>query len=230
MLPTPLTVFAVIDVRVHRDLLVSALAADPRVRVVGTGAGSQATLAQVDFLRPAVVLIDCSAPDVFGIIRAVRALAGAPQIVLCSVAEDDDRLVAAMEAGAVAYVPIDSSIDSTVQVMEKTVRHELACPPRLASALVQRLSGLGTGMSPTALDQTLSIRERQVLRLVRDGLSNKEVAQQLHIADVTVKNHVHRLLMKLKVATRMQAVARVFAPSGTIGQFERRRRTDGGLK
>src|SRR5262249_43038538 len=114
-------------------------------------------------------------------------------------------IIECAEAGAAGYVSADASIDDVRMAIEGIARSELACSPRIAAQLFGRISERVDRWPVEA--RTLTSRERQVLDCLRQGQSNKEIAQTLNIAEPTVKNHVHHLLEKLDVTTRAQAVA-----------------------
>jgi two-component system nitrate/nitrite response regulator NarL len=131
-----------------------------------------------------------------------------------AVEEVTSEILHCAEAGAAGYVTEDASIDDLVAAIESIAREELLCSPRIAAKLFGRLSESADrrATDPYQL-RTLTSRERQVFDCIRLGHSNKEIARKLNIAEPTVKNHVHRLLEKLEVATRAQAAARSRVPT-----------------
>jgi two-component system nitrate/nitrite response regulator NarL len=119
-----------------------------------------------------------------------------------------DDVVAIVEAGVAGYVPKEASVADLVSTLECVSRGEMPCSPRVAAGLSRRIAELAPDLD--SLQRTsLTVRERQVLALVADDLSNKEIAQRLCIEVTTVKNHVHNMLEKLQVPTRHDAVALV---------------------
>src|SRR5262249_10913963 len=131
------------------------------------------------------------------------------RVIGFGVEEIEGEILACAEAGLAGYVPCDASLDDLVVRVESVLRGELLCTPRMAATLFHRLetqAGNGRG-EPQAV--ALTAREREVLRLIDGGLSNKEIAVRLRIEVSTVKNHVHKVLEKLNVTSRAQAAARL---------------------
>ena len=202
------SVLVVGDVRVHREGLALLLANDARLVVVGcvdVDAAASSRQADVE-----VVLVTAHAHvDLGRIARASRAA-----VVALGVPEAEEDVVALAEAGVFGFVERDATLDEVVADVESAARGDPSCPPRVAAALLNRLTLLAQrATEPT--DSTLTARERQVVELIDDGLSNKEIAQRLHIEVATVKNHVHNILEKLQVSRRGEAGARLRLVEGT---------------
>jgi len=205
--PGRITLVVISDVRLYREGVAAALARRDGIAVVGSAANCAADgLAEVSALRPDVVIVDMAMRDSLAGIRALATLAPATKIVVFAVDELESQIVPCAEAGVSGYVPCDASIDDLASTVESVVREESPCSPRIAATLFRRIAtlsaaaGAGTGA-------VLSARERQILMLIRGGLSNKEIAQKLAIEVATVKNHVHSVLGKLGVTTRAEAAA-----------------------
>jgi two-component system, NarL family, nitrate/nitrite response regulator NarL len=205
--PTPArdvaaAVFVVGDVRVHREGLALLLAHEGRLHVAGCSdstAASSSVPADVD-----VVLV---AADTRANVGRIAAASGAA-LVLLGVPDDEADVVAFAEAGVLGFVERGSTVDQLAAGIEAVARGETICPPRVAAALLSRLALLAQrrGEPP---DSALTARERQVVELIDDGLSNKEIAARLCIEVATVKNHVHNILEKLQVSRRGEAAARL---------------------
>ena len=119
------------------------------------------------------------------------------------------------EAGVAGFVPVEASLADLVATVEGVARGEFACSARIAGVLLRHVGNLALARtSPRALP-ALTARELEVLRLLDGRCSNKQIARQLGIEVATVKNHVHRLLEKLHVHRRMDAVATVKGRLGT---------------
>jgi DNA-binding NarL/FixJ family response regulator len=139
----------------------------------------------------------------------------AAKVLAFAVEEMTSDIFDCAEAGAAGYVTADASMDELVDAIERIGRGELVCSPRVAAQLFGRISERPARQTMDALhSKWLTSRERQVLDGIRRGHSNKEIAQSLHIAEPTVKNHVHHLLEKLEVTTRAQAAARASLTGG----------------
>jgi NarL family two-component system response regulator LiaR len=196
-------VLLVDDHAVVRQGLRAFLQLQPDVEVVGEAAGGAAAVAAASEHTPDVVLLDLVMPDGDGIV-ALRALAeavpGARVLVLTSFA-DDDRLFAAMQAGAAGYLLKDVEPDRLAEAIRDVHRGRPALHPDVAARLMRRAGGT----EEAVLAEPLTRREREVLQLVVEGLANKQIARRLLITEKTVKTHVSSILQKLGVQDRTQA-------------------------
>ncbi len=170
-------------------------------------------------LRAEVVVVDLAMRNGCDLVRGMRERLNGIALIGFGVNESEDEVIAFAEAGLTAYVSRDGSIDHLVEVIQSAVRGELICSPRIAGALFRRIGLMATQRERT--DLILTLREREVLRLIREDLGNKQIAERLQIAEATVKNHVHSLLEKLNVKRRAQA-ARATIPT-RVEPLERRR-------
>jgi two-component system, NarL family, nitrate/nitrite response regulator NarL len=203
---TPIRLLVLSHVRLYREGLAGWLEGRRSVEVAGSAEDCEAALAQTSLTSPDIVLIDMATPDALGIVAAITRSAPATKIVAFAVHEEDElQIVRCVESGASAFVTCESSVEDLITAIESVARDELLCSPRIAATLGRRLAALATGNEPLLDREALTSRERQVLGLIGDGLSNKEIGQHLSIAEATVKNHVHRVLKKLEVRTRNQA-------------------------
>lgn len=135
--------------------------------------------------------------------RVFRHRLGA-KLVALGIPETERDVVTYAEAGVSTYLAREGSLDELGSIVTAAARGEAVSPPRIVGALVERIAKLSEISREIA---TLTPRERQVLRLLDEGLSNKEIAGRLCIEPATVKNHVHRILKKLNVSSRTDAVA-----------------------
>jgi len=202
------SVLIVTDIRLYREGLAHILRREHGVGVVATVSAAEALRAVADS-RPAVALVDMATD---GALRTIRALAlGAPElkIVALAVQEAEGEVIACAEAGISGLVSRDASLDDLVETISSVARGEMVCSPRVAASLLRRVRTLAAERAREPLDPHLTARETQILRLIEEGLSNKEIARRLCIEVATVKHHVHNLLEKLGVSRRGEAVARV---------------------
>jgi len=206
------SVFIVAEVRLYREGLAESLSTCPRLSVVGIGASREDACERVPQLGPDVVLVDVATRESLTLIRDLRADALRCKVLAFAVDEVGADIIECAEAGAAGYVTADASVDDLVAAIEGIARAELVCSPRIAAQLFGRISERGERWSVAA--KILTTREREVLDCLRQGKSNKEIAQTLNIAEPTVKNHVHHLLEKLDVTTRAQAAARATFSDG----------------
>ena len=211
--PSPLGARVVIvsGLRLLRDGLAEALTHATGICVVAAVADAERARAAIVDHEPSLVLLDIELRDSLGLVRALHNAPRAPRIVVFAVSDSKDALLAYIEAGIDGYVPRDGSVADVVATVESVGRGETIVSPKLAASLFQRLADqrrrrAEPRVAPSAFDLTL--RERQILSLVEQGLTNKEIARSLGIELATVKNHVHHVLEKLQVSRRGQAVWR----------------------
>jgi two-component system nitrate/nitrite response regulator NarL len=206
-------VFIVAGVRLYRQGLASALDSDDRFRVVGTAVGLADALASMTRLdsRPAVVLLDIGIGPGLVSARHLRDVLPEVRLVALSLDEKDETVVALAEAGVAGFVTSDTSLDGLMATVECVAQGGAHCSPRATAALVRRLATLADGRPPESRGDQLTPREREIVALIDRGLSNKEIAGELHIELATVKNHVHSVLDKLQVRRRGAAAAAIRA-------------------
>jgi DNA-binding NarL/FixJ family response regulator len=213
-------IVVVADVRLYCEGLTAVLPA-ARVLVVGTAGSRDAAPAVIQATQPDAVLIDVTTPDALELMRQLRTDPPPVHIVAFGVADDLSAILACAEAGAAAYVPISAGVQELVMTLESVVAGEVRCPPRVAGELFRRASEWSRPAACTSSTEdvpVLTARQRQVLAMLRQSLSNKEIGQALHIAESTVKNHVHQLLDKLHVPNRAKAAACLPRPNHTAAR------------
>jgi DNA-binding NarL/FixJ family response regulator len=197
------------DHEIARAGMRTMLATEPGWRVVGEAAGGQEGVALCRRLEPDLVLMDVRMPDMDGI-AATRAILGEREdtrIIITTMYEDPDYLQRALEAGAVGFVLKDATRQTLIEAVGRALRGEYALHHDLASQLLRRLT-TDTLRAPRPGHQQLTPRELDVLRLLAQGLTNRQIGAQLYISTGTVKLHVERILAKLDVADRTQAAGR----------------------
>jgi two-component system nitrate/nitrite response regulator NarL len=152
--------------------------------------------------------------DALSLVRELVTSAGARVV---TVGLGAGAALACAEAGAVAALPSSASVDDLVDVFRSVIAGHAVFAPSVVAQLVGRVSAL-TSVRTRApeLPNRITNRELQVLELIDDGLSNKEIAARLHVELATVKNHVHRILNKLEVQRRSQAAAAFRATSSSV--------------
>jgi two-component system nitrate/nitrite response regulator NarL len=196
------------EVGVYRDGLARLLTRDRRFEVVGVAAGVKEALAALEEVGPDIVLLDMPAPAGANAVRALLAAAPQVKVVALAVPEVERDVLAFAEAGAAGYVAREGSMEDLVAVVESVSRGEVLCSPGIAATLLRRVGALARERANEPIDGRLTARELDVLRLIEEGRSNKEIARALSIALPTVKNHVHSILEKLNVHRRTEAAAR----------------------
>jgi DNA-binding NarL/FixJ family response regulator len=212
----PLRVMIVDDHPLVRSGVRQTVAA-PDIEVVGEASTAEEALARALELRPDVLLVDIDLPGMSGV-QLVRELAPRlpeTRILMLTVSAADRDLVAAFRSGAVGYLTKDLAPDALQRAIRGAYRGELAVTRRMAARLVGRLLNGGraerAAPDPDPDDRALeelSIREREILRLLAKGLTDREIAGSLTISPRTVENHVSSVIHKLGVRNRAEAAAR----------------------
>jgi DNA-binding NarL/FixJ family response regulator len=206
----------VAEIRLYREGLAEMLLGEPGLEVVATAAGADDAVPALRKELPDVVLLDMAPPDNAWLVRALAAAVPGTRVVALAVPESEDEVLACAEAGVVGYVTREGSVEDLVAAIESASRGEVLCSPRMAASLFQRVATLALERSPASIESRLTGRELEILDLIDQGLSNKEIARRLTIELSTVKNHVHNILEKLNVSRRAEAAARARAERGPI--------------
>jgi two-component system nitrate/nitrite response regulator NarL len=202
---TSLVVIA--PVRFYREGLAALFADHTGFEVVATAVAREDGLAHVRSSRPDVVLVALGAGAGAPLVRELVATAPGARVVMLGVTDDNPEVMPLAEAGVAGYVTTEASADEIVLVVESVARGEMPCSPRLAATLLQRVAALAQERSAPSALESLTVREHQIVELLGEGLSNKDIARSLQIEVATVKNHVHNILEKLNVERRAQAAA-----------------------
>jgi two-component system nitrate/nitrite response regulator NarL len=192
------------DVRFVRDALVALLDRSGKTKVVKAVGELDFEFEQAMALRPDIALIDTGLPDGLAAVRYTRQLAPQVRIVALALAEREEHVILWAEAGISSYIPRSAALQDLVHLLERSMRDEQACSPHIANRLMRRIA---SGFAPLrATEQaTLTHREMEIVRLVSEGMSNKEIANRLKIGLATTKSHVHNALGKLGMVRRSQA-------------------------
>lgn len=197
--------------RLYREALGSALAQAADIAVYGTAARLTDDIADGTLLGPDVALLDASIPEAAASVHVLHRVWPLARVVVLAASETEPGLVRLAEAGVGGFVLHDESVEQLAAAIYSVMRGEAPCPPRLAAALLQRLSALAAQVPDQAEEAGLTARELEIATLVAEGLSNKEIARRLHITLATVKNHVHSILNKLQVTRRADVGERLRA-------------------
>jgi len=194
--------------RLFREGLAHALSDMPEIEVVATASSPEEAAARMLELRPAIALVDIVGQDGTA---WVRALGDDIAVVALAVPENEAEIVALAEAGVAGYVTRDASLDELVAAIRSVAHGETLCSARVAATLFRRVAALAAERRSDEESRLprLTRREREIVDLIGEGLSNKEIARRLQIEFATVKNHVHHILEKLQVGRRAEAVARM---------------------
>ena len=198
------------DHAVFRHGLEQALGAEPDIEIVGEAEDGAGAAAQSIALTPDVVLMDVRMPGLTGVEATARIRAEQPdvKIVMLTGSDDEQDLFAALRAGATGYLLKEVSLDELADAVRAVHRGDGRIAPSMVASLMREFTVLSRRVEDDDADnesRRLTDREIEVLRLVARGMSNKEIATQLVIAENTVKNHVRNILEKLRLRSRTEA-------------------------
>ncbi len=196
-------VLVVDDHPIVRQGLVSVLGDEDDLEVVGEAGSGREAVARVQRLQPDVVLLDLEMPDIDGVAAIPQLLALRPGlgIVVFTAYDTDERVLGAVRAGARGYLLKGASAEEIARGIRSVHAGGSYLEPRVTSKLIAEVS------SPRRGGLVLSAREKEVLRLVADGLPTKQISASLSISERTVKFHVNSIFRKLGADNRAQAVA-----------------------
>ncbi|QKO23781.1 response regulator transcription factor [Rhodoferax sp. BAB1] len=215
MLPERTRILVVDDHTLFRRGLIALLSREPHFEVVGDAADAGEAQRRAQDLQPDLILLDNHLPGVRGVdaLPALREAAPKARVLMLTVSEDEQDLGTALKAGAAGYLLKTIEGDALATAIGRVMRGESVVAPEMTSKLVSAFQNGGAAPpaappapSPAqALLGQLSPRERDILRGIARGASNKEIGTELGIAETTVKIHVQHVLRKLDVSTRVQA-------------------------
>jgi two-component system nitrate/nitrite response regulator NarL len=200
--------FVLSDIRLLREGLVLALSKEPSVLALGSSDFSLSPTVIAE-LRPDIILLDAAKLGNLELSLSLRQVLPGSKIVAFAVADIDDDIIACAEAGVSGYVSCTGSIEDVVAAVHGAVSGQLHCTPRTSALLFRRMALPPARRSPVAGHEVLTQREREIVALLEQGLSNKEIGRFLRIGYATVKNHVHSILGKLQVRRRAEVSARI---------------------
>ncbi len=201
---SPIRVFVAEDHAIVRKGICALLTLEPGIEVVGEASNGREAVRGIERAQPDVVLMDLVMPEMDGIeaIRQVMARQPEARILVLTSFATDDKVFPAIKAGALGYLLKDSEPRDVVDAIRQVQRGESSLHPRIARKLMQELSR-PPEQPPTP--DPLTEREMEVLGLVAQGKSNREIADDLTITEGTVRVHVSSILGKLHLASRTQA-------------------------
>ncbi|MBU6533114.1 response regulator [Streptomyces mayonensis] len=206
---SPIRVFLLDDHEVVRRGVRDLLDGEPGIAVVGEAGTAEQALVRVPALRPHVAVLDVRLPDGdgVGVCRELRSRMPELACLMLTSFDDEEALLDSVMAGAAGYVLKQIQGSDLVNAVRTVAAGQSLLDPSAATRLMARLRGEQAGQQEEASDPLpgLTDREREILALIGEGLTNRQIGQRLYLAEKTVKNHISRLLAKLGVERRIQA-------------------------
>jgi NarL family two-component system response regulator LiaR len=201
---TPIRVLIADDHAIVRKGLCALLATEPGIEVVAEAEDGSQAVALVARTQPDVILMDLVMPGTDGLEATRNILAAQPQtrILVLTSFDGDDKVFPAIKAGALGYLLKDSGPEELIQAIQQVHDGESSIHPSVARKLLRQLARPD---EPASGIESLTEREVEVLRLVAQGQSNREIAEELTISEATVRTHVSNILGKLELCSRTQA-------------------------
>lgn len=191
------------DHPLFREGVVHSLSLEPDFEIVGEAADGEEAVRLVRDLLPDLVVMDLGMPEGGGIeaTRRIAASAPATAVLILTVSEDRDDLLDALKAGAKGYVVKGIPAEGLIHAVRAVTNSEVYVTPTLASGILREMT---TVQSVDPIDD-LTPRERDILELVAEGRTNREIGEELYLAEKTVKHYMTNVLQKLHVRSRVEA-------------------------
>ncbi|HWE33007.1 MAG TPA: response regulator transcription factor [Solirubrobacteraceae bacterium] len=198
------------DDELIRAGLAAVLSSDPSIELVGEAANGREAIALVRAASPDVVLMDVRMPDLDGIAATRELTRAAPdtRVLILTTFEEDDYIFGGLRAGASGFMLKRSRPEELIAAVHTLAAGDSLLSPSVTRRVIDRMAAAPdpAPVTPPPVADELTPREREVLELIASGLSNGEIADELVIESTTVKTHVKRILMKLGLRDRVQAV------------------------
>jgi DNA-binding NarL/FixJ family response regulator len=213
----PIRVYITAENRLLREALSRLFDNERDVKVVGQAGHCRDAADQIVSVRPDVFLLNPASPaltdldDLHGALRKFSQL----KIVLFGMEEDEKLFLEAVRQGTVGYVVKDATASDLIAAVRAVARREAVCPPRLCFLLFNYVAKRSFNRMPDVrmhVQLGLTRRERELVPMIADGLTNKEIAALLNISEQTVKNHIHRMIQKAGASTRLDIADRYHRP------------------
>jgi two-component system nitrate/nitrite response regulator NarL len=205
----PLRVLIIQRNRLLRESLAFVLSYQQNIHLIGSAADLREIIEVIHQMLPDIIIMDLSLPERDGLEEARQICQVAPtsKVLMIGLRELESDVLACIEAGVAGYVPQEASLEELLQNMQAIAAGEAFCSPKVTPLLFSRLAeNARAWRCLQSLHRTrLTRRELEIISLIEEGLSNKEIAVRLRIELQTVKNHVHNVLEKLRVHSRREA-------------------------
>jgi DNA-binding NarL/FixJ family response regulator len=206
-------IFLLAQNRLLLEALTRILRKKPEFNVVHAAAYDSDTVVRVASVGCEVLLVDSSVTEVFGfqLVRDTVEAVDGLKVLMIGMEDEEEPFLKAVSAGAAGYVLKDASAMDVVSAIRAVVRYEAVCPPRLCLSLFRYVAGAVNSLPNLRVKSQLGLtrRQQQLVPLLAQGLTNKEIASQLNLSEQTVKNHIHRMLQKVGAEDRLSVVEMV---------------------
>jgi len=201
------------ETRLMGNVIAAALEGEPDINIVGCVTSMEDAMKIVRENEVDVALVSTRLPDLgaLKLTNAITDLKPSTKVLALGLTEEKQHVLRYVEAGATGYVLKDDSLEDLIETIRAAQDGKVFVSPQIAAAIMERLSGLARIFSDVENNITnttdLTARELEVLKLISEGRTNQQIAEQLVIEIGTVKNHVHNILDKLNVSSRREAAA-----------------------
>jgi DNA-binding NarL/FixJ family response regulator len=211
-LPKRIRVLVIDDNRLVREGLQALLDEQPDVKVVAAAEDRASGLRDLQEFTPHIVLVDAALDngDGYGFVEVLRKTAPETKVIVMDLLPAPEDVIEFVKAGANGFIMKDASVDELVSTIRSVALGADVVPPALTGTLLSHIAQQAAAVRqvPGAADAVrMTKREKEIMNLIAEGLSNKEIAQHLNIATYTVKSHVHNILEKLALHSRLQIAA-----------------------
>jgi DNA-binding NarL/FixJ family response regulator len=193
-----------------REALKTALEDEKDLIIIGEASNGLEAIALAETHHPDVILIDLLMPGMNGLEAIARLVDTDPntKILVVTSLEDEEKVTAAIQAGALGYFPKTAPRSFLLEAIRKVADGVPYLPAGIAKKLFSSLRNMKTTLpGRSAVDEPLTARQEEILALLGEGRSDQEIGKSLHLSDATVRSHVHRVLQRLGLKNRAQAVA-----------------------
>jgi len=202
-------VLVVDDTLIAREGIISILSGASLIKVIGEAEDGNEAVEKAEELMPDVILMDLKMPGLDGVLATEQIKTVNPnvKILVLTVSEDKQDLIRAVKAGASGYLLKDVKKDDFIKAIKAVHNGESIINPAMAADLLEEFRNLSkeSKKRSTSLTSKLTSKEQEVLKLLAEGLENKEIAKSMFVGESTIKKHVSNILSKLQVESRVEA-------------------------